>query len=341
MERFERVCEIVEEGLRDGAYPSACLSVGVGKEVHVLRGFGPATPDTLYDIASMSKIFGATMIAFRMLEEGHLRLYDTVEYFFPDAPEDKKQITVFDLMTHTSGIPAHFYLSEEASSPADAVRAILAHPLEQAPGTGPIYSCMGYILLGRILEQIGGAPINDLAQKYVFDPLGLTHTTYRPQGDIAPTERDAATGDLLCGVVHDENARFLDGISANAGIFSTLRDATRFAQTLALGGMTPEGTRYLSPALLRAAIRNRTPQADVYRGLGFHLAGSPANFMGDLIGPRAFGHTGFTGTSFAVDPDTGLFVVLLTNRVCPTRENTKIMRIRHLVHNAAAAALPG
>lgn len=338
MEHFSRVCRLLDEGFADGAFPSGALSIGMGPEVLVTRTWGKATPRTLYDIASLSKIVSTTMVAFRFLEEGRLRLYDTLERFFPAAPQDKKDITILHLMTHTSGIPAHYYLSEEAESPADAARAILAHPLEQAPGTGPIYSCMGYILLGKILEQLGGAPLDALAQEYVFDPLGMAHTTYRPAGDVAPTERDAATGELLCGVVHDENARFLNGISGNAGVFSDLEDMTRFVQMLVRGGRMPDGSYYLAPATLRAARVNRTPgPGHEFRGLGFNLAGSPFNFLADLMSPAAYGHTGFTGTSIAIDPETGLNVVLLTNRVCPTRENNKLIRLRNLVHNAAAA----
>lgn len=337
MERFDRVRALLDEGFVDGAFPSAALSIGMGQEAPVVHTWGPATPNTLYDLASLSKIVGATMIAFRMMEEGRLRLYDTLERFFP-APPDKKDITILHLMTHTSGIPAHYYLSDETDSPEGAAAAILAHPLEQAPGTSPIYSCMGYILLGKILEQIGGAPLNELAQRYVFDPLGMTHTTYRPTGDVAPTERDPSTGELLCGVVHDENARFLNGISANAGIFSDLTDMTRFVQMLVNGGRLPDGSYYLAPATLRAALVNRTPgPGHEFRGLGFNLAGSPFNFLADLMSPSAYGHTGFTGTSIAIDPETGLHMVLLTNRVCPTRENNKLTRLRNLVHNAAAA----
>ena len=239
-------------------------------------------------------------------------------------------------MTHTSGIPDHFLLQEECGSPEEVTQAILRHPLVQRPGGMPIYSCMGYILLGKILERIGGEPLDRLAQSWVFDPLDLKHTTYRPTGDVAPTEWDAETKALLCGVVHDENARFQHGISANAGIFSDLEDMTRFTQMLACGGKLPDGRAYLSPATMRAALLNRTPGPDhEFRGLGFHLAGSPANFLGDLMSPRAYGHTGFTGTSFAVDPETGLFVVLLTNRVCPTRENPRLIRLRSLIHNVA------
>ena len=338
MAAFEKVHDLIRQGLEQGAYPCAALAVGIGPKLYLKETYGNCTEDTLFDMASVSKILGPTMIAFRFLEEGKLRLYDCVADFFPDAPADKRDITILQLMTHTGGFTPHFYLSEYASDPADAARAILDYPLAQVPGSDPSYSCMGYILLGKILEKIGGAPLDQLAEKYVFAPLGMNHTTYRPTGDIAPTETDPATGKPLCGIVHDENARFLGGISGNASVFSDLEDMIVFAKMLACGGRLESGAQFLSPATLKAAIQNRTPTSrGEYRGLGFNLARSPANFLGDLMSPRAFGHTGFTGTSIAVDPDTGLWVVLLTNRVCPTRANTQLVRMRSLIHNAAAA----
>ena len=338
MEAFEQVHHLIRQGFEQGAYPCAALAVGIGEKVYLKQTYGGCTENTLFDMASLTKILSPTMVAFRFLEDGLLRLYDCVGDFFPDAPDDKKDITILQLMTHTSGIPNHFFLSDSTSDPREAARVILNHPLAQAPGLDPIYTCMGYILLGKILEQIGGMPLDLLARKYVFEPLGMDHTGYHPSGDIAPTERDPETGKLLQGVVHDENARFLRGISANAGVFSDLNDMIRFVQMLSLGGKLPGEKRYLSPATLQAALLNRTPNSKgEFRGLGFNLAHSPRNFLGDLMGPRAYGHTGFTGTSIALDPDTGLWVVLLTNRVCPTRENTKLIRLRSLVHNAAAA----
>ena len=339
MAAFEKVHDLIRHGLEQGAYPCAALAVGIGPKLYLKETYGNCTEDTLFDMASVSKILGPTMIAFRFLEEGKLRLYDCVADFFPDAPADKRDITILQLMTHTSGIPDHFLISDYTADPSDAVKVILNHPLAQAPGGDPIYTCMGYIVLGKILEQIGNAPLDELAQKYVFGPLEMEHTGYHPEGDnIAPTERDPETGKLLQGVVHDENARFLKGISANAGVFSDLKDMITFTKMLALGGKTEQGEAYLSPAMLGAALINRTPHSKgEFRGLGFNLARSPKNFLGDLMSPRAFGHTGFTGTSIAVDPETGLWVVLLTNRVCPTRANTKMIRIRSLVHNAAAA----
>lgn len=338
METFERVNSLVCQGLEQGAYPSAAVAVGIGETVYRKQTYGNCNEHTLFDMASVSKIIGPTMVALRFLEDGLLRLYDTVGDFFSDAPADKKDVTILQMMTHTGGFPAHFLISDYTSDPEDAARVILNHPLAQAPGGDPIYSCMGYILLGKILERIGGAPLDALAQKYVFDPLHMDHTTYRPSGDVAPTEMNSETGKLLQGVVHDENARFLGGISANAGIFSDLNDMIRFARMLALGGKLPGEGWYLSPATLDAALINRTPGSKgEFRGLGFNLAHSPRNFLGDLMGQRAYGHTGFTGTSIAVDPDSGLWVVLLTNRVCPTRENTRLVRMRSLIHNAAAA----
>ena len=338
MEAFEQVHRLIRQGLEQGAYPSAALAVGIGETTYRKQTYGACTENTLFDIASVSKIVSATMIALRFLEEGQLRLYDTVGAFFPNAPKDKKEITVLQLMTHTGGFAAHFFLSDHTSDPADAAGVILEQPLVQPSGGDPVYSCMGYILLGKILEKVGGAPLDQLAQKYVFDPLGMTHTGYRPTGDIAPTETDPNTGVPLRGIVHDENARFLGGISANAGVFSDLNDMIRFARMLSLDGKLPGDIPYLAPATLKAARMNRTPNSrGEFRGLGFNLAGSPRNFLGDLMSRRAYGHTGFTGTSIALDPDTGLWVVLLTNRVCPTRENTALVRLRSLVHNAAAA----
>ena len=338
MEAFENMHRLVLQGLHQGAYPSAALAVGIGETVYLRRTYGDCAESTLFDMASVTKLLSPTMIALRFLEEGLLRLYDTVETFFPDAPEDKKGITILQLMTHTGGFPAHFFLSEYTSDPAEAAKVILHHPLAQPPGGDPVYSCMGYILLGKILEQIGGAPLDELARRLVFDPLGMTHTGCHPAGDTAPTETDPETGMPLQGIVHDENARFLGGISANAGIFSDLEDMIRFARMLALEGRLPDGRYYLSPATLAAARQNRTPNSrGEFRGLGFNLAGSPRIFLGDLMSSRAYGHTGFTGTSIALDPDTGLWVVLLTNRVCPTRANTQLVRMRSLIHNAAAA----
>ncbi|MEA4890019.1 MAG: serine hydrolase domain-containing protein [Clostridiaceae bacterium] len=336
---FVIVRQMVQQGAEDGTYPSAAVAVGVGGQTLVREAYGAARPETLFDMASMSKVLATTMIAFQMIEAGKLCLTDSVGSFF-QAPPDKSDITVFQLMTHTSGIPAHFHLADLTDDPSRAADVILAQPLAACPGQMTVYSCMGYILLGKILEQIGGRPLDQLAESLVFGPLGMKRTTYHPKAgdDIAPTERNRETGQYLRGIVHDENARFLNGISANAGVFSTLDDIALFARMLASGGRLPNGTPYLSTAMFALAAANHTPGMTENRGLGFKLAGGEGNFMGDLFPARSIGHTGFTGTSLVVDPGSGLYVVLLTNRVHPTRDNIGIIRFRKLLHNAVYAA---
>ena len=198
MEAFEQVHRLILQGLEQGAYPCAALAVGIGPKLYRKETYGSCSDSTLFDIASVSKILSATMIAFRFLEDGKLRLYDTVDLFFPDAPADKKGITILHLLTHTSGIADHFFLSDHTTDPADATRVILNHPLVQASGGDPIYSCMGYILLGKILEQIGGAPLDVLARQLVFAPLGMDHTGYHPTGYSAqPGQHKNIVYDLL------------------------------------------------------------------------------------------------------------------------------------------------
>lgn len=331
---------LLQQGLEEGCFPGAVAAVGDANHVWavstvgVIAQGGPrVNRETRYDMASLSKVLGPTMIALRLIEEGKLSLYDTIGTFFPDAPEDKRGITVFQLMTHTAGFNPAFWLDQLAESPEDALRVLLEQPLDNPPGGAPSYSCMGYITLGKMLEKLGGKPLNVLADEMVFGPLGMKNTGYCPTGDnIAATEICAETGIAWQGIVHDENARFLRGISANAGVFSCIDDMITFAQMLARGG---DG--YLSPAMMDKATRCYTPGADVHRGLGFHLAGTELNFMGDLFPDCSFGHTGFTGTSLAVDPTTGVFAVLLSNRVHPTRDNLKLMRFRRLFHNALYA----
>ena len=233
-------------------------------------------------------------------------------------------------MTHTAGFAPVFWLGGEAESPADVVRALLSHPLDTPPGAEIHYTCMGYITLGKVLETIYSKSLDVLVREMVTEPLGMKHTSYCPENldNIAATEVDPETGVAWQGIVHDENSRFQGGVSANAGIFSDIHDLIRYAQMLA-----QEGKGYLSRGMLKKASALQETDGEVARGLGFHLAGTPMNYMGDLFPKTSFGHTGFTGTSLAVDPETGFFVILLSNRVHPTRENEGIFRFRRRLHN--------
>lgn len=328
---------LLEEGLREGCYPGAVAACGNAEQVFAISCTGKISengPDvnvqTRYDMASLSKIIGPTMLALRAIEDGDLTLWDRLERFFPDCPEEKRAITIRHLMTHTAGFAPAYWLSEEAASPEDALRVLLEHPLETPVGAEVHYSCMGYITLGKVLETVYGKPLDVLARERVFEPLGMHSTSYCPENkeNIAATEVDKETGVAWQGIVHDENARFLRGVSANAGVFSDIHDMIKLAQMLARGG---DG--YLSGATVRKAISFQAGDDNVRRGLGFHLAGTPENYMGDLLPETAFGHTGFTGTSLAIDPATGFFVILLSNRVHPTRENARLFRFRRRMHN--------
>ena len=344
MPSFESACRLVEEAVQNKVCSCAALAIGRGGDLYVKKAWGrlrfpdgpAADEETLYDLASMTKILSTTMVAFHALENGLLTLYDPLGRFLP-VPKDKLSITVKHLMTHTSGLTDHIMLQDAVKDPREAVSCILSSPLQGVPGGQVIYSCMGYLLLGRILETVYGKPLDILARELVYAPLGMAHTGYLPKGDnIAATEIDPDTGEPLCGVVHDENARFLGGVAANAGLFSTIGDCAVFASMLACGGKHG-GKPYLSPAMMQAALRNYTPGMDQHRGLGFHLGGTEGNFTGDLFPPESFGHTGFTGTSLVVDQKTGLFVVLLTNRVHPTRQQSGHLRLRRTLHNAVYA----
>ncbi|MDR0396504.1 MAG: beta-lactamase family protein [Oscillospiraceae bacterium] len=331
---FSFIQTLLDDGVRGGAFPSAVASVGYRDEPPLLFASGGADIATRFDMASCTKAFAATPLSLLAIEDGDLTLFDTISRFFPDAPPDKSGITILRLLTHTSGFTPHYHIQDDTDDPARVIESILRSPLLDQPEGTPAYSCIGFILLGKILEKIYGAGLDELSDARVFKPLGMRNTSYNPTGvNIAPTETDAETGTAWRGIVHDENARFLGGVSANAGIFSDIADTSRYCAMLA-----NDGEGFLAEATLRKATRNYTPGHDTHRGLGFHLAGSPLNYMGDLFPPESFGHTGFTGTCFAVDPYTGFYATLLTNRVHPTRANEKILRFRRVFHNRIYAA---
>lgn len=330
----EEINSHLAAGVQSGAYPSATLAVGIGNRTLLKLCAGDATLQTRFDMASLTKVVSTTMLSLLSIESGRLTLADTLSMHF-DAPPDKAAITVEQLLTHTAGFLPHIPLEDSLTDPADVLSFLLSHPLAAPPDGTPRYSCMGFIVLGKLLECIWGAPLDVLAARHVFAPLGMHSTGYLPTGDnIAKTEICAATGRAFQGIVHDENARFQGGISGNAGVFSDISDMCTFASMLATGGST-----FLSPAMLDAATRNRTKGHDAHRGLGFHLGGIPGSFFGDLFPDTAFGHTGFTGTSLVVDKHSGLFVVLLTNRVYPTRDNDRHLRHRRALHNLVYARM--
>jgi len=374
---FERADQIFSEAIEKFAAPSAVLAVGdrsgcLFKKAYGYSRYYPdskapdgvyplgkyegsvrATEDTLYDLASLSKLVATTFAALRSIEEGVICLSDTLSVLIKDrpVPDDKKNITVRQLMTHTSGMPSHFHIKDrlekkgihEYSSDA-ALDCLLETDLAYAPGTKVVYSCMGYILLGKILESLYGKPLDAIADELVFKPLGMNSTCYAPwkkkgfdPEKCAVTEYSTETKKYWCGVVHDENARFLEGISGNAGVFSDVNDLIIFADMLSNRGVHA-GKPFISQSLFELAVSNLTPGMDEYRGLGFSLYDGGMFSTGDLMAPLSYGHTGFTGTSLFVDAKSGFYYVLLTNRVHFTRGCSDIFRARRLGINAAYAS---
>lgn len=355
MKPFQKTIDLVQEAVSAGKIPGAALAIGDKDTLYVEETFGStsfadltgnATPvdrHTQYDMASVTKIMATTMVALRFIADGKMDLADMLPVYFGEmVPEDKAEITLFQLMTHTSGFSAHIPLEENISSSDDTADFLLHAPLAYEPESQVVYSCMGYILLGKILERVGGQPLDVLAKDLIFTPLGMSHTGYHPLNkpvdttNTAFTERDHLTGKWLIGRVHDENARFQNGVSGNAGVFSDIEDCIRFARMLANHGSL-DGVELIPRRIFDQAIKNYTPGMDENRGLGFHLANGHFSYSGLFFDQNGFGHTGFTGPHIIVSPDTGLYVVLLNNRVHPSREwDSGNLRLRRLVNTQAA-----
>ena len=338
--------EVVVRALEAGAFPSACLLVGRGERVLYRRAYGRLSIDddapltnehTRYDLASITKPLVVGMLTLRAMEAGKLCLWDKLGTFL-DAPPDKSDITISQILTHTAGFPTGLHLWELSGHPENSAETILRAPLASPPGARVRYCCAGFILLGQLLECLYGMDLRELAMKEVFWPLKMRDTGYLPQdGNIAATEMQD-DGRCLQGVVHDENARFLGGVAGNAGVFGNMDDLALFLQMLCHRGQLPDGACYLCPATVDLAMRNHTPGMAQGRGLSFYLPAYDNGYTGDLFPRETVGHTGFTGASFALDPTSGLYVIFLTNRICPSRDSLEIYRVRRLLHNAVYAA---
>ncbi|HVR69869.1 MAG TPA: glycoside hydrolase family 3 N-terminal domain-containing protein, partial [Vicinamibacteria bacterium] len=341
---------VIDRALAAGAFPGGVVAVGRDGALAELRPFGrftydPGAPavkaDTVYDLASLTKVVVTTTVAMILVDEGRLDLARPVSAFIPSfRGGDKDKVTVEHLLTHSSGVDWWAPLYKEIAGQPEYVRSIVAMDLKHAPGAKALYSDLGLILLGEILQRVAGEPLDTFARKRILEPLGMKDTLYRPgQGlrpRIAPAEIVAERGGLVHGVVHDENAMALGGVAPHAGLFGTAPDLARFAQMMLDGGVF-EHQRIVSRATVEqftGAIR--VPGSS--RAYGWEKP-TAENSAGARLSPSAFGHTGFTGTSMWIDPARRLFVILLTNRVHPTRENSQIRQVRKDVHDAAVDGL--
>jgi CubicO group peptidase (beta-lactamase class C family) len=346
-----RLDSIMRAGLTEGAAPGASLAVGrYGRLIH-LRGYGtldytattqPATPATLYDLASLTKVVATTTAAMMLEESGRLDIDRTVASYVPElkAP-DKAIITVRMLLTHSGGFEAYAPLYQTLRGRAAFLAAINGRPLVYPPGTRAVYSDWDMVLMQAVIERITGTTLDQYVEGHLTWQLGMNDTRFNPDTNnvalrkrIAPTTYDAIRGQLQ-GTVHDGNAWALGGVSGHAGLFSTARDLAVFAQMLLNGGSYGD-VRILAPQTVARWTARQGLGAS--RALGWDTP-TPSSSAGRFFSPRSFGHTGFTGTSMWIDPERGLFVVLLMNRVTSRGEGTRHVQLRRDIADAVQAAI--
>ncbi|MDI6803426.1 MAG: glycoside hydrolase family 3 N-terminal domain-containing protein [Bacteroidota bacterium] len=347
LKKFENVDRTIKSAITDKAFPGAQVMVIKNGEVLHHQNYGrqdyasdspEITDSTLYDIASLTKVVGTTTAIMKLYDEGKINLDDKIIKHIPIFSSNGKEIiTIRNLLLHNSGLPAwqQFYLT--CKSADEVLDSIYNSKLIYRTGDSIIYSDFGFIVLGKIIEQVTGLSLDVYLKNEFFNPLGMENTFYNPPADllyrIAPTEIDTIwRKKLVHGTVHDETAALLGGISGHSGIFSTASDLAKFAQMVLSGG-SYGGVQYIKSE----TVKLFTERIDLRtkRGLGWDFKTlNGYSSAGNLFSPKSFGHTGFTGTSLWIDPDKNLIVIFLTNRVHPTRANNKIIKIRSELHDA-------
>lgn len=335
-----RAEEAVYAEVRRGAFPGAALAAGRYAHRVLEQGLGrlgwsPEDPEvdadaTVYDLASLTKVVATTTAAMLLVEDGKLDLDAPVQRYLPDFTGPAKQhVRVRHLLTHTSGLPAGADIW--GPTPDAALGRAIRVPLQREPGAKVEYSDIGFVVLWAVAERAAGEPLYGLLDRRVFGPLAMRSTTFLPGATCvrcAPTGR-RPDGTPLRGVVHDPTARQLGGMAGNAGLFSTAHDLSRFAAMLSMGGEL-DGVRVLRPETIRLFTQRQTGAGT--RALGWDTPSTRGGAAGERLSPRAFGHTGFTGTSLWVDPDRGTWTVLLANRTYEPRASNQIQALRRRVH---------
>lgn len=314
--------------IRDGLIPGGVLIVGHrGRIVHrkaygdraVLPSREPMTLDTIFDIASLTKVVATTPALMKLFEQGKIRLTDPVTAYLPEFQGGHSEIAVRDLMTHFSGLRPDLDLDPAWSGYDTGIRRALLDKPTGPTGTRFVYSDINFILLGEIVRRLSGQPLDEFARGRIFEPLGMHETMFRPPASlrarIAPTEVDAVTRIPIRGVVHDPTARFMGGVAGHAGVFSTADDLAKYAEMLLAGGETNGVRIFLPLTIQRFSTPNSPPDQPVLRGLGWDIDSPYSAPRGELFPVGSYGHTGFTGTSLWLDPASHTYVILLTNSV--------------------------
>jgi CubicO group peptidase (beta-lactamase class C family) len=302
--------------------------------------------DTVFDIASITKAVATTTMAMMLFERGSLKLDAAVAQWLPEfvslSPPHQRRtreaITLRMLLAHSSGLPAYEKLFAFAHDKQELLRAAITTPLAAEPGTRAEYSDIGFIVLGEILQWLAGEPLDQFAQREIFQRLGLTQTWFVPplelRAHIPPTEEDLSFRHrIIQGEVNDENAWVMGGVSGHAGMFASAPDLAIFAECL-----LRSGAPLVKPATVALFTRREASPRETSRALGWDTPSHPSS-TGTRFAPSSYGHLGFTGTSLWIDPERHLSITLLTNRTWPDRSSQLIREVRPLLHDAIAAAI--
>jgi uncharacterized protein YbbC (DUF1343 family)/CubicO group peptidase (beta-lactamase class C family) len=339
---------IIQQSIGDGNIPGAVLIVGHDGKVIYRKAYGnraleprreAMTLDTIFDLASLTKVIVTTTAVMQLVERGKLRLNDPIAKYLPEFSQNAKEdITVRQLLTHYSGLEPDLDLKTQWQGKETAYRMAFSEAPADPPGSKFSYSDINFIVLGALVEKISDETLDAYATQHIFRPLNMTHTSFVPPAvwkpKIAPTQYDE-NDHMLRGVVHDPTARRMGGVAGHAGLFSTGDDLSKFAQVLLSGG-----GGILSPLTVeKMTSPEQPPNAPVLRGFGWDIDSPFSSNRGDLLPVGSFGHTGFTGTSMWIDPTTNTYIILLTNAVHPRGKGNAIA-LRSKVATAVAAALP-
>ena len=340
---------IIEQAVADGNIPGAVLVVGHDGAVVYRKAYGERalepkreamTLDTVFDLASLTKVIATTTAMMQLFEEGKVRMNDPVAKYLPEfAQNGKEDITLRQLMTHYSGLAPDLDLTTPWEGKNTAYQLAFVEPPETTPGSGFVYSDINFIMLGAVVERVSGETLDAYTTKHIFTPLKMTRTRFLPPASwrpkIAPTQYDE-NEHMLRGVVHDPTSRRMGGVAGHAGLFSTGDDLAKFAQALLDGGKG-----ILSAVTVQKMTQpEQPPQAPVLRGFGWDIDSPFSTNRGELLPVGSFGHTGFTGTSIWIDPTTQTYIILLTNSVHPRGKGNAIgLRTKVATEVAAALAL--
>ncbi len=347
---FKPLEAVVEQAISDTVFPGATLAVLYKGRVVFHRAFGrmtyspksaPVDTTTMYDLASLTKAVVTTSIIMQLVERDSLSLRAPVSAYLPDfAQNSKGTVTIEQLLRHTSGLRAHAGFSKSCATPEQLFHAIAADSLLSAPGTTTLYSDLGFMILGKIVETITGKSLASNFHERFTKPLNMKSTMFTPPPSlilrIAPVEKDKLWPfKKERPLVHDQNAALLGGVAGHAGLYATTSDLLLMTAMMMNDG-TSKGRVYFRPATLRTFLSRRNSP----RALGWDLRSPEGHSSaGDFFSNSSYGHLGFTGTSIWIDPEKKIAVILLSNRVYPTSDNIKIRTFRPLIHNTVVQCL--